>query len=119
VFGLGSVVDEEGVQWESVWEDEVADVVSADGEAVEAGWVSVAHCHFDGFEECVHLHVDACTSVRSGEWNKKENEPVIVPWTTAPFLSSMVTVSLFNFIKNLLESISFAHGNEERNQVLR
>jgi len=27
--------------------------------------------------------------------------PVIVPCTTDPFLSSIVTVSLFNFIKNL------------------
>ena len=25
----------------------------------------------------------------------------MVPWTTVPFLSSMVTVSLFSFIKNL------------------
>ena len=29
--------------------------------------------------------------------------PVIVPCTTVPFLSSIVTVSLFNFIKNLYE----------------
>lgn len=31
--------------------------------------------------------------------------PVMVPWTTEPFLSSMVTVSLFSFIKNL-EAVS-------------
>jgi len=30
--------------------------------------------------------------------------PVIVPWTTEPFFSSMVTVSLFSFIKNLPEN---------------
>lgn len=33
--------------------------------------------------------------------SSKDNAPVIVPWTTDPFLSSIVTVSLFNFIKNL------------------
>jgi hypothetical protein len=27
--------------------------------------------------------------------------PVMVPWTVVPFLSSIVTVSLFSFIKNL------------------
>jgi hypothetical protein len=27
--------------------------------------------------------------------------PVIVPWTVEPFLSSIETVSLFSFIKNL------------------
>ena len=31
--------------------------------------------------------------------------PVMVPWTTEPFLSSMETVSLFNFIKNLMLSM--------------
>jgi len=27
----------------------------------------------------------------------------MVPWTTVPFLSSIETVSLFSFIKNLIE----------------
>lgn len=35
------------------------------------------------------------------KWNRKK-KPVMVPWTTVPFLSSIDTVSLFNFIKNLL-----------------
>lgn len=30
-----------------------------------------------------------------------QHAPVIVPCTTEPFLSSIVTVSLFSFIKNL------------------
>jgi hypothetical protein len=32
---------------------------------------------------------------------RKQNIPVMVPCTTEPFLSSIVTVSLFSFIKNL------------------
>lgn len=32
---------------------------------------------------------------------EEKNEPVMVPCTTDPFLSSTVTVSLFSFIKNL------------------
>lgn len=42
-------------------------------------------------------------------WKKKieeENKPVMVPWTIVPFLSSMDTVSLFNFIKNLVKQYS-------------
>lgn len=31
----------------------------------------------------------------------KNNVPVIVPFTTVPFFSSIETVSLFSFIKNL------------------
>lgn len=32
---------------------------------------------------------------------EREDVPVIVPCTTDPFFNSMVTVSLFNFIKKL------------------
>jgi hypothetical protein len=35
------------------------------------------------------------------KWKEAVSAPVIVPCTTDPFLSSTVTVSLFNFIKNL------------------
>ena len=34
-------------------------------------------------------------------WKWDGDVPVIVPWTTDPFFSSIVTVSLFNFIKKL------------------
>ena len=34
VLGLGCVVDEESVKGQGVWEDEVADVVAADGQGV-------------------------------------------------------------------------------------
>lgn len=35
------------------------------------------------------------------ERERDKNEPVMVPWTMVPFLSSIVTVSLPSFIKNL------------------
>lgn len=38
--------------------------------------------------------------------------PVIVPWTTVPFLSSIETVSLLSFIKNLT---SFMIAEEMKN----
>lgn len=38
---------------------------------------------------------------------------VIVPWRTVPFLSSIVTVSLLSFIKNLLSgAASVASGTQ-------
>ena len=64
MFGLGRVINKEGVEWKCVGEDEVADVVASDGEGVEGCGVAVAHGHFDGLEEGVHLHVDACRWVR-------------------------------------------------------
>lgn len=41
------------------------------------------------------------------------NRPVIVPWTTLPFLSSMVTVSLFNFMRKLARRHSSVSKNAE------
>ena len=35
------------------------------------------------------------------EKSGRESAPVMVPWTTLPFLSSIVTVSLFSFIRKL------------------
>jgi hypothetical protein len=43
-------------------------------------------------------------ATKKPEANNK-NLPVMVPWTTVPFFSSIDTVSLFNFIKNLLDPI--------------
>lgn len=42
------------------------------------------------------------------------HSPVIVPCTIDPFLSSIVTVSLFNFIKNLEKKRNSHHGSNRR-----
>jgi len=52
----------------------------------------------------IHLHVDSysiCQLLIGLKGICTSDQPVIVPWTIDPFFSSIVTVSLFNFIKNL------------------
>jgi hypothetical protein len=44
------------------------------------------------------------SSVSEHDGFSRSDTPLIVPWTTEPFLSSIVTVSLLSFIKNLIET---------------
>lgn len=60
----------------------------------------VTERELDGLEMGVHLRVDGYgVSLQTRDLNS--NAQVIVPWTIDPFLSSIVTVSLLSFIKNL------------------
>lgn len=104
-FWFRCIVDKQRVQGKCVGEDEIANVVSTDGERVEGHRIAVTCRHFNGFEMRIHLHVDAYrrgVSVARTDLAKTINVPVMVPLTTDPFLSSMETVSLFSFIKNLM-----------------
>lgn len=110
VLRFWCVVHEECVEGQSVGEDEVADVVPPDRQAVERCWVAIASSHLDGLEMGVHLHIHACKSVPlrneyigAPHSYDSVDAPVIVPCTMDPFLSSTVTVSLLSFIKNLVE----------------
>lgn len=77
------------------------DKLSSDvGSRLRAVIFTVFRCVFICMSTPSSLHImsnEAGTSV-------EKNVPVIVPCTTDPFLSSTVTVSLFNFIKNLEEN---------------
>jgi len=108
VLWLGSVIHKECIEWERVGENKVSDIVAANRQGIERNGVAIPRCHLDRFQVCVHLHIDTYNVVqdRAGEWWERQRErtrsaPVIVPCTIDPFLSSIVTVSLFNFIKNL------------------
>ena len=60
VLRLRRVVDQEGVEWERVWEDEISDGRSAQVDGVECDWVATACSHLDGAERSVHLRGDRC-----------------------------------------------------------
>lgn len=60
VLRLWRVVDQEGVEWERVWEDEVSDGRSAQVDGVECDWVAAACSHLDSAECSVHLRGDRC-----------------------------------------------------------
>lgn len=88
---LGGIIDEEGLQGKTFGEEEVADGVAPDGEMVECdGFLA-----FDGLLHClqmrVHGHIHA--------YGLGEKVPVTVPTTIVPFFNSIVTVSLFSFIR--------------------
>jgi hypothetical protein len=104
-FRFWGIVHKQGVERQCVGQHEVPDIVAADRERIESQWVTIACCHFYGLEMGIHLHVDAFDKKRVITRMRQQftdtDTPVMVPCTTDPFFSSMVTVSLFNFIKNL------------------
>jgi hypothetical protein len=57
-LGLWRIVDQKGIQRQSVWQDEVADIVPSDGKRVQGLWFTVPSCEFYSLEMRVHLHVD-------------------------------------------------------------
>jgi len=60
--------------------------------------------YWKGFTKTLkHLRCTQEKQVKFQEESIRREKPVIVPWTTVPFLSSIETVSLFNFIKNLFD----------------
>lgn len=68
--------------------------------------------------EITPTHISKCTARRGGTSERIANAdihyiPVIVPCTIVPFLSSIVTVSLESFIKNLKNTMS-RHRKHER-----
>jgi hypothetical protein len=99
-FWLGCIVYQQGVEREGFGQYEVANIVAPDRECVKRCRIPVACRHLDCFEVRIHLHIDTYGSERVAQ-ARIRLVPVIVPCTTEPFLSSIVTVSLFSFIKNL------------------
>ena len=65
VLRFWCIVHQERVEGEGVGEDEIADVVAADGEGVERSGVAVARGHFDGLQVRIHLHVDPYNTTSS------------------------------------------------------
>jgi hypothetical protein len=59
-------------------------------------WILSTQRHFNGFEMSVHCQVDTYKGVKK---RKDHCLPTMVPDTIVPFFSSIVTVSLLNFIK--------------------
>ena len=101
LFGFRSVVDEESVEGQRVGENVVANIVAPNRERVERLRFPISKRHLDRFQMRIHRHVHPyATSHRQREalGAGMRKLPVMVPWTTVPFFSSTVTVSLLSFI---------------------
>jgi len=107
---LGLVnVDQQRVEVEGVWQDVVADVVAAHGELVDRDGVLALGQQLRGGvmwkrRERVAGRVpfrDRCLLQRRNWGQRAAAAPVMVPWITVPFLSSICTVSFESFMRNL------------------
>ena len=59
---LGCVVDQEGVKRQTVWQDEVADVVAADAQSIQLHGVTVFQGHLHRLQMRVHAHIHTLKS---------------------------------------------------------
>ena len=64
-FGLGCVVYQQGVEGQTVGQDEVPYVVPTDAQCVQLDRVFVFQGHFHGLQMCVHTHVDTLRNTRT------------------------------------------------------
>ncbi len=58
-LGLWRVVHEQSVEWQTVRQDKVANVVAANGDGVHAYRLAVLHGQLDRFQVSVHAHVNS------------------------------------------------------------
>merc|ERR1719300_1154377 len=60
LLGPGRVIDEQRVEGQRVWEDEVPDVVAADTQGVQLLGVAVLHRHLYRLQMSVHTDINTC-----------------------------------------------------------